>query len=536
MNQECSYKILHVVLNLLNYHEDHSKCSEVKIRIKKTGVIKIFIDIFLIYLWICNIFTKKHIINKKVIFFKFIAGISILVFESETESESVNPINDNYKLINDEIFDTVVVGSGPGGSLAALKMIENKENVLLIEAGQNFKPNSISHHSFKQTKYQFSNEGMSFCYSNMPMAFAEGATYGGGSEVNSGLYFKLTSPYKEKFLSLSNIDEGEWHNKENTIEDILSVQKSPFLKKDNIKSALINGSKKEGLFFSEVPRWRKYTPVEESQSMQVTYLKNATDLGLKILCETSVNKIIRNDKNISIQIQNKDGIHTINSKKVILAAGTIGTPKILKNSGFLKDKVSFNFHPMTRCVVDYGEPINDGDLFPPYVSWTNDYKHKFAYSVSTYPYIKATLAATGYFNKDINVGNYACYFSSTILEKSRGRLFFIRGKGYPMIYIRKDDRKKIKEGFIILKKILKSGGVKKIWPESNSSPMTSVHIFGSLPLNINRDIGKNGELSIDKRIKICDASLLPMAPWGNPQAVIMVLNEILMERWLKSIE
>ena len=34
MNQECSYKILHVVLNLLNYHEDHSKCSEVKIRIK----------------------------------------------------------------------------------------------------------------------------------------------------------------------------------------------------------------------------------------------------------------------------------------------------------------------------------------------------------------------------------------------------------------------------------------------------------------------------------------------------------------------
>ena len=32
------------------------------------------------------------------------------------------------------------------------------------------------------------------------MLFAEGSTYGGGSEVNSGLYFKLTEPYKSKLL------------------------------------------------------------------------------------------------------------------------------------------------------------------------------------------------------------------------------------------------------------------------------------------------------------------------------------------------
>ena len=64
------------------------------------------------------------------------------------------------------------------------------------------------------------------------------------------------------------------------------------------------------------------------------------------------------------------------------------------------------------------------------------------------------------------------------------------------------------------------------------SPLTTVHVFGSLPLNQNSDLGELGELKIDKRVKICDASLLPQAPWGNPQAVVMVLNEILMERWL----
>jgi len=66
--------------------------------------------------------------------------------------------------------------------------------------------------------------------------------------------------------------------------------------------------------------------------------------------------------------------------------------------------------------------------------------------------------------------------------------------------------------------------------------MTTVHIFGSLPLNSNKDLGSLGELNSDPRIKVCDASILPSAPWGNPQAVIMVLNEILIEKWLSKFE
>ena len=62
--------------------------------------------------------------------------------------------------------------------------------------------------------------------------------------------------------------------------------------------------------------------------------------------------------------------------------------------------------------------------------------------------------------------------------------------------------------------------------------MTTVHVFGSIPIGVSKDIGQLGELKKDNRIKICDASLLPQAPWGNPQAVVMVLNEILMNKWL----
>lgn len=536
MIKNLTFKGINILLQLLNYPTNDKKCQLIDQRLKETGIIKVLLDIFLIYLWICSFFSKNQKINKNFILFKFIAGVSILIYESDTNIENINNVQEAYAFNEDEIFDAVVVGSGPGGAIASLQLTKKYSNVLLLESGKRYLKNSISHHSFAQTKFQFANEGMNFCYGNKPMLFAEGKTYGGGSTINSGLYFKLISHYRDTFLKLSNISNDEWSLNEQYVEKMLSIQKSPNLDKLNIKSSLINGSYKNGVIFDEVPRWRKYSPVEEHQDMDVTYLNKARNSGLKVHCEASVNKIIRKKDYLLIQFIDKNGINYIKSKKIVLSAGTVNTPKILKKSGLLKDKVRFNFQPMTRCVVDYGEFVNDGDLFPPFKAWTSDYKHQFGYGVSTYPYIKATLAALGYFKNDIQLSNLVCYYSSTILSHSQGKLFFFNNKSYPFIYLRKKDRQKITEGFEILKKILKSGGVKNIWPDSNYSPMTTVHIFGSMPLNINNDIGDDGELNIDNRIKISDASLLPSAPWGNPQAVIMVLNEILMSRWLKKFE
>ena len=104
----------------------------------------------------------------------------------------------------------------------------------------------------------------------------------------------------------------------------------------------------------------------------------------------------------------------------------------------------------------------------------------------------------------------------------------------PVSYISKKDRRKINEGFELLREILKSTSVSHVWPVRGVSPMTTVHVFGSLPIGKNKDIGPSGELIKDPRVKISDASIMPTAPWGNPQAVIMVLNEILMDRWLSN--
>ena len=184
-----------------------------------------------------------------------------MTYESEIKYPDLMPKQKKFEVGNkNSIYDTIVIGSGPGGSIAALRLLEKGEKVAIIESGQAYQPGVIQHHSFDQTKYQFYKQGMTICFGNIPLIFGEGSTYGGGSEINSGLYFRLEGPYRKKFLEKSNISDEEWKIGERVVEDMLSIQKAPDGTYDTINSALIRGSKELDLICEEIPRWRKYSP------------------------------------------------------------------------------------------------------------------------------------------------------------------------------------------------------------------------------------------------------------------------------------
>ena len=115
----------------------------------------------------------------------------ILVFESRSISSKKEQDKKEDNNLQNKVYDIAVIGSGPGGAIAALRSIEAGKSVVLIESGSFYPPGTIEHHSLNQTNNQFKDQGMSFCYGNIPILFAEGSTYGGGSEVNSGLYLSL---------------------------------------------------------------------------------------------------------------------------------------------------------------------------------------------------------------------------------------------------------------------------------------------------------------------------------------------------------
>jgi choline dehydrogenase-like flavoprotein len=462
-------------------------------------------------------------------FVRFLTGNAELVLRSSGTISAIE-IPETLAPVNDLIFDLVVIGSGPGGSVAALRAAESGLKVLILETGGAYTPGNIEHHSLDQTELQFKNGGLNFIWGVKPVLFAEGRTLGGGSEVNSGLYHRLVGTHRTKILRSVGATEVEWARFEELVEHELFVQNSPYSTEP--KLGLIAGAKRLGLVHEEIPRWRRYEPKENHQSMQETYIKKALALGAQILTCAPVGKILPQTSHIEVQVGESYSKRKIKALKVVIAAGTIETPKLLTRSKISKEKFELNFHPMIRFVSAQEVEINDGDLFPSWQAWTPDYRLKYGYSVSTFPYLAATLRSLGEKGRldEQRFKKMAAYFASFALEDSR---VYLRRFGWKLVATINwgiKDKKSIKDASNQLAELLRQGGAVEMWPKKGFSPITTVHLFGSIPLGRSQLIDNFGRLKADPRIRISDASLMPHAPWGNPQGPIMVLCEMISER------
>jgi choline dehydrogenase-like flavoprotein len=409
--------------------------------------------------------------------------------------------------------------------------LQKGKRVLMIESGIKVKPGLVEHHSLLQTKWQFKNAGLNFIWGLKPILFAEGKTLGGGSEVNSGLYHRLQGAHREKILRSLQVDENEWAELEKLVESELSIQLDPeSVEPDH---GLVLGARHFGLAAEEVPRWRKYSPSIEHQSMQVTYLYQARNLGLRVVSNVQATRLLPTEKRIEVIAKSvKQSQISFFAKEVVLAAGAVETPRILNNSKISNKSFKLNFHPMVRGVGEQSFEINQGDLFPSWQAWTHDLRLKYGYSVSTYPYLAATLQSMGersnYNEKKLS--RMAAYFGSFAIKDSRVLLAKLGGRLVPIIWWGQNDKRTLNEVKVGLKALLIAGGAIDTWPKNHHSAVTTVHIFGSIPIG-NQDLfDASGKLKSDPRIRISDASLMPHAPWGNPQGPIMVMCELLARR------
>jgi hypothetical protein len=495
--------------------------------------------IFHICEWTARLMGRNDLLDSLVLkipglslFFKFLLGNMSLVANSplSTQPQSSQVFSSPEYDFTGEVFDLIVIGSGPGGAIAALRAAENGKKVLILEAGSSYVPSSIQHHSLDQTELQFKNSGLSFIYGLTPVIYAEGRTLGGGSEVNSGLYHRLEGQHRVDVLKSLEVSDSEWTDLELLVESELSVQTNP--KSIEPNHGLILGARQSNLITREIPRWRIYEPEEQHQGMQQTYLKKALDKGVSFKTGEKVIRLNRTDYLEVFSAKDHLSIKKYRSRELVLSCGTIETPSLLNSSGFLDRNLPLNFHPMIRAVASQDMSINEGDLFPSWQAWTKDLKYKYGYSVSTYPYLSATLKSFGELEEFSveSLSTMAAYFASFALEDSRARLTRFRNRLVPNIVWGKKDRESIDHVSETLRQVLERGKASRVWPQVGRSAVTTVHLFGSLPIHGCSLIDNRGRLLREPRIRISDGSLFPRAPWGNPQGPIMVMCELMSKR------
>ena len=414
----------------------------------------------------------------------------------------------------------IIIGSGPGGALAAMGAKARGESFVVVEAGGDLNPLAPSH-SFQQMFENFANGGQDVILSYPPIPFTQGEAWGGGSEINSGLFHKLPKAVATKWSSETKISQQKLDACGEQIARDLKVSAQ---RKESMglyeQSPMIEMGRNLGWDGGVVPRWRTYSGQSFiHHGVSSVYL--STLEPNQILKGHKVESIKLNSKNIEVNLTSGSCSHTFLAQKVCLSAGTLETPRLLIKSGLAKaSDFNFSFHAMIREVAEFDRPVNSMVDLDPHQYWSSDRLQKIGAAVGTPELLRATMRSRGAsFSGELD--RVASYYSSVPSEGNAGVLKLF-GQLHPFLIPSKSFKSKVRDAQATLRSAIVGAGGRLI---GNGPPsLSTVHIFGTIPIGSSKVIDEKGRLILDPdRVYIRDASLLPSHPLVNPQGPLMQL-------------
>ena len=84
----------------------------------------------------------------------------------------------------------LVIGSGAGGSVAALELAAAGKDVLIVEEGLHHKTENFSNKISDMMQNTWRNNGVTPFWGIPPIGFAEGKCLGGSTVINGGLLWR----------------------------------------------------------------------------------------------------------------------------------------------------------------------------------------------------------------------------------------------------------------------------------------------------------------------------------------------------------
>jgi hypothetical protein len=354
------------------------------------------------------------------------------------------------------------------------------------------------------------------------VTFAQGETWGGGSSINSGLFHEIPARVRDTWGKSVELTEEDFLLAKSKVVFNLKVEKQiPELLGIYKNSPIMSMKKNLNWEGGVVPRWRKYVTSEEYVhfGMNETYLDQLKAENRLLGHEVTSIKIEGNL--VELKIKGSSCTHLLKARSVCIAAGTIATPELLVRSNLAKPKdFYFQFHAMVKELGKFPNKVNDLKDIDPHQIWTEDLNFKIGAAVGTPDLLTAILETKGIEGEQ----DFSKICSLYVSIPSFGRNGLIRqGNGLtPYFFPNSSMRKALKGAQKILRKGIESAGGQVLGDDSLS--VSTVHVFGSIPLGKSTLVDKRGFLKgSDRKIFIRDASLLPSHPLVNPQGPLMQL-------------
>ncbi len=295
---------------------------------------------------------------------------------------------DMYQIQSNEMIscDIVVIGSGAGGGVVAAELVKKGYDVIVLEKGSYISENEMSGRELEMLGKTYDRKG-AFSSNDGAITILAGSCVGGGTTVNWSASFRTPDYILEEwakehgnphFISSDYQKYFDMIEQRTNINTELSIHNPQ-------NSKLFEGAEKLGYQAGIIPRnvappktgtdirqyWKSqgYGGLGDAwgykQGTMKTFLKDAVEGGARIFADTRVEKINHAGGKVTgvLAVQKDKNGHannlTITCKKVVLSAGALHTPVILRKSGLNHPQIGRNLylHPVNAVSAEYDEPI-----------------------------------------------------------------------------------------------------------------------------------------------------------------------------------
>jgi choline dehydrogenase-like flavoprotein len=485
--------------------------------------------------------------------------------------------------------DVVVVGSGAGGSVTAAVLAESGYKVIVIEKGLHLQEKDFNQQEVDMFNKLYEGRGLLTSVDG-GVSILAGNCLGGGTTVNWAGAFRTPDYILEEWAK----EHGNPHflNPEYQKGFAYVEQRNhistTILRHNPQNETLLSGAQQLGWKANLIPRnvkkpdglsdelfWKSqgFSPFGDAygskQSAPKTFLQDAVNQDARILFNSEVTKVLhKKGTAVGVEVatmeKGQEVKSTVRAKRVIIAAGSIHSPAVLRRSGLRHKHIGNNLylHPVVSVSAIYEEVSNPwhGPMMSAVVDEFTRIDGNYGFKMETPPVHPGLFASViswqngRQYKQDMLEACQSQNFIILTRDKYGGKIK-LNKKGQPLIHYRLHDYDKnhLVQGMQKAVELHYRKGAKKInvfhnqplifergrdeinfmiaeiprrkW-EHNYFNLFSAHQMGTCRMggsNKKHPIKPTGETREIKNLFVADASAFPSASGANPMLSIQAL-------------
>lgn len=409
--------------------------------------------------------------------------------------------------------DFIVVGSGPGGATIAKELSQRNKKVLILEWGDNAPLTG----SFRQGAKTLLFPGKSMLFTPQMVGLVRGITTG-GSSVH---YYATSFPVPFEMLKSYGIDitdEVKELRAELPVAPLKDEMVGPMSKRlmESAQDLGYNWKKLDKFMYQD--KWKPeyefghYGDPHQVKWSARMYIEEALENGANIINNAKVKTVLfEGNKAVGVEFTKGQKGYKAFASKIIISAGGIGTPIILRKSGIKKAGYDFFFDPLIGVrgtVKDIEVPTSE----IPMTAGVHMEDEGYMMTDMAHPFATTAMFAAGVFK-------FQKMFSRPktlqIMVKAKDELGGkLTDSGGVRKILDKNEKQKLWKGYERAKEILKNAGAKDIF----KTQYLAAHPGGTV--KIGDLVDSNLKTEYDN-LYVCDCSVIPEA-WGVPPTTTLI--------------